>query len=192
MMYYFKYFYCRFKPSTTPVITQFLHTYTCTICGLMESLPLGGFKSVPMIKISQQSTSISVFDLFTSFLSSFTSQQVQSNCSSCNHVVNRNPAHVKGKFTAISINRLEYVNNHPQPKITTKLSLANRDRQTSLGELVCVTSHVVDANGGGHWVTYTQVEGSWWLNNDSSVISSNHPFESRPNETFDFLVFSNI
>ena len=160
----------------------------------MESLPLGGYKSVPMIKISQQSTSISVFDLFTSFLSSFTSQQVQSNCSSCNHVVSGNPDYAKGKFTVFSINRLEYVNNLPQPKITTKLSLDNGDRQTSLGELVCVTSHVVDVNGGGHWIIYTQVEGSWWINNDSSVISlsSHHPFNSGPNETCDFLVFSNI
>ena len=189
------FFYCRFKPSTPPVITQFFHTYTCANCGLLESLPLGGFKSVPVIKIPQQSTSVSVFDLFTLFLASFTSQQMQCNCSSCNHVVNGNPNYVKGKFTAISINRLEYVNNVLQPKITTKLSLVNGNGNGALGELICVVSHVVDVNTrGGHWVTYSQVEGNWWMNNDSKVISMcpHHPFETGPNETCDFLVFSNV
>ena len=48
-----------------------------------------------------------------------------------------------------------------------------------LGELVSVISHLGGA-GGGHWISYHQVDGNWFINNDSNPVvrAPYHPFNS--------------
>ena len=83
-----------------------------------------------------------------------------------------------------------------QGLIRTKLVC--QDSQTGgdqlLGELVSVISHLGGADGG-HWISYHQVHGNWFINNhsDSIVRSPYHPFDS-PNmfETVNLCLFSSM
>ena len=143
--------------------------------------------SLPILNIPNQSTPISIFDLFSTFIS----QPDHMSCNCCQQNVTAYLDMVPGRLTALFINRMEFSNQAQQPLINTRLSLGNNARQTSLGQLICCVSHI-QTSGGGHWVTYSQAEGNWWLNNDCRIASrsSYHPFVS-PNsaETCVFVVF---
>ena len=177
----------RFRHCSPPVLTEFKVSYNCPNCGLSESVPPRLFSTVPILNIPNQSTPISIFELFSTFIS----QPVHISCNCCQQNVTAYLDMVPGRLTALFINRMEFSNQAQQPLINTRLSLGNNARQTSLGQLICCVSHI-QTSGGGHWVTYSQAEGNWWLNNDCRIASrsSYHPFVS-PNsaETCVFVVF---
>ena len=178
----------RFRHSSPPVMTQFKLSYTCQNCGLIDSVPPTSFSSVPILNVPNQSNSISIFDLF----SAFTAQPVPISCSCCQQNVSAYVDLVPGRLTALFFNRVQFINQMQQPVITTRLSLANNGTHHSLGDVICCVSNIRMPNGAAHWVTYSQSQGNWWLNNDQRIASrsSYHPFDSPNNdETCVFVVF---
>ena len=178
----------RFQQCSPPVLTEFKLSYNCQHCGLIESVPPTLFSAVPILNVPNQPNPISIFDLFATF----TQSPVPISCSCCRQNVSAYVELVPGRLTPLFFNRVEFINQVQQPLITTRLSLANNGRQHTLGEVICCVSNIQMPNGTAHWVTYSQIQGSWWLNSDQSIASrtSYHPFDSpNPDETCVFVVF---
>ena len=163
-------------------------SYTCT-CGSSEVLNVWNsqlFSSVPLLTIPQQVRPVTLGSLVTTLLET----PINLSCSQCNEPLNGSLRAVRGKYSIYAINR----RTGGQSLIRT--SLSDQDSQTEgeqlLGELVSVVSHKGGA-GGGHWISYHYVGGSWYINNDDNLIirSPYHPYDS-PNlaETVNLCIFS--
>ena len=112
---------------------------------------------------------------FGSLVNTLLLTPVNTKCFHCNEDTNGSMIPEKGK-SVLAINR-----RGSKGLIKTRLSC--QDSQTVgdqlLGELVSVVSHLGGA-GGGHWISYHQVDGNWFINNDSNPVvrAPYHPFNS--------------
>ena len=164
----------RIQPNRSPIFTRFSAFITCS-CGRTanEDVPDSQlFRSVPLLQIPEQDQPVS----FGSLVNTLLQTPVNTRCRYCNGEANGSLVPEKGKYSVFAINR-----RRGQRLIKTRLSC--QDSQTVgdqlLGELVSVVSHLGGA-GGGHWISYHQVDGNWFINNDSNPVvrAPYHPFNS--------------
>lgn len=119
-------------------------------------------------------------------------------CTQCGQLVSAAWKVVKGSYTVLYFNR----GGDGRGIVRTRLQL--RDQTSTpppplniLGELVSVVSRCADDEigaAGGHFVSYHQVEGNWFINDDNRIlkICTYHPFnQTLGYETVDLLCFKN-
>ena len=170
-------------------LTTFLAFFACS-CGATSDQDVWDsqlFQSVPLLQIPQQDQPV----CFGSLVNTFLQTPVTTRCFHCNEDTNGSLIPEKGEYSVFAINR-----RGGQGRIRTKLVCqdSHTEGDQLLGELVSVISHLGGADGG-HWISYHQVHGDWFINNDSDSIvrSPYHPFDS-PNisETVNLCLYSSI
>ena len=180
--------------ASTPAITEFRACYNCQ-CGHqeqnMQDWTGKSFERLPPLNVGQSAAPVPVGQLVTNLLQTL----IPLRCSNpvCGRAVNAIYQVKKGKYTVLRFDRFHH-SNWGQV-LHTKLSVArtNTAGEQYLGRLISVISHVGD-NQGGHYVSYTEVSGSWYRNSDADPVRRVNfdPLNSRnPNETANFLVFDN-
>ena len=165
-----------------PVLTKYNVSFACDYCGQVnqnrEQWSEKSFVSVPTLHVFSNSPPTSVEDLLDEMLN----QQMRITCP--NRQCDRRPAAtwrtVRGVFSVLYIDRTAdlrggIVNTRllPRPQ--------GSPQHPVLGELVSVISRSGGNHAGGHFVSYHQVGGRWFFNNDDHTfhVCNFHPFNRR-------------
>ena len=97
-----------------------------------------------------------------------------------------------GRFTILALNR--NIDNHSKALGKINLAADNPDVNDVSQEPVAVISHV-GSMASGHYIMYSKVGGSWFLNDDRKTIIQCRfsPFDQQylDNETADIILFKN-
>ena len=180
-----------FTQIAPPTLTQYRISYTCGTCTFSTSIQPFSFNSVPSIPITIQATPITICSLFSDFVS----QPLHMNCSICNNAVQGTMNVTPGRFTLLNFDRM--TNSIGPNLVKTPLSTtrSNNVGYDLIGDMIGCISHTGNARGG-HWTTYTFVNGQWYFNDDSNQIVriQGHPFDEMSQsslKTADFIVFEN-
>ena len=152
------------------------------------------FSVVPTINVPYSRDPIPIEILIQGLLD----QRMRITCTQCGQLVSAAWKVVKGSYTVLYFNR----GGDGRGIVWTRLQL--RDQTSTpppplniLGELVSVVSRCADDEigaAGGHFVSYHQVEGNWFINDDNRIlkICTYHPFnQTLGYETVDLLCFKN-
>ena len=182
------------RPNGDPVITEFLASYNCAICGFQDQnlthwIGMAHLK-LPGLDVPRSANPIPVGDLLTTLIQ--TPFNVQCGMCGNNAAVGRYNVR-KGVFTVLRLNRLNMGNWRNQ--VLTRL---NNTRTPGIGDqflgtLISVVSHQGNPQGG-HYIAYSQVNNHWHLNSDANHARQvgYHPFNSpNPNETPGLLIYYN-
>ena len=186
-----------------PVLTQFTASYQCHhCCHQVQDLQYWDnkpFSRIPIVNVVEGHAPlpapgdppIQIGNLLTSMLQT----PFQIRCSSCNRFTEGRYRVKLGDFTFVNINRFHHRLPHNQI-IRIRLSETRTAGvgETYLGTLVSCISHMGFGTDQGHYVSYHQVGGTWFLNDDSRNIQQvgYHPFRSPvQGETVNFLVYKN-
>ena len=146
------------------------------------------FETVPTLALVPGSVPITAELLYMRFL-----MHMDTRCSQCNRAVTGSLVGLPGKFTILHISR----SHDGRSVVQTKLIPRNEGQAAplSIGELVSVVCRSGDQSSGvstAHWISYHQVGGQWFLNNDNRhlVRVNHHPF-NIPGQTVDLLCYKN-
>ena len=129
-------------------------------------------------------------------LSQFLGQTFESRCKAimCRKKIRNGKIRViAGKYTILALNR----NDMNRQKTLRKIDLTscNPDVDQITQEPVAVISHA-GSMASGHYISYSKVNGDWFLNDDSMKVTRCHcsPFDQTRlyRETADIIVFENI
>ena len=182
----------RFTESQT--LNQYGITYSCDECGYQDLTSPLHFKCIPPITPPRDCGTIAACQLFDLG----DEHEIQTNCGQCNHEVTANSQFLPGDFTVLAVNRTEYSDGVALPFNDTKIGIHDAqegdcvicDKVTK--NLICVVSH--RRGDKQHWVTYTECDDFWYLNDDDKKIlrCNYHPLDSPvPSESVVLLVFDN-
>ena len=179
--------------SNVPVLTRFQASFSCNYCGRIdpacEMWAEKNFVSVPKIHISAGNP-VTAEDLLDQMLQ----QQMRITCPNgqCRGRVNATWRTVRGTFTVLYIDRADLrggiVNTRLLPRAQASVP------HNILGELVSVVSRSGDGYNRGHFVSYHQVGGNWFFNDDDHThyACNFHPFNRRDgNECVSLLCYYN-
>lgn len=155
-----------------PAFTRFILRYTCPTCGFIENdCNERLFSTVPTLRLLPGSVAISAERLLRNFLQI----PVETRCSRCRQEVVASWRTQPGRTTILSI-----VRNHGHGIVRTRILPRDPSGPAPgiLGELVSVVSRVGEDVRRGHYLSYHQVGGRWFRNNDDHALteSSHHPF----------------
>ena len=180
--------------SNVPVMTRFLASYACNYCGRVdqscEKWDERNFVLIPKLHMAQGNP-VTAEDLLEEMLQ----QQMMITCPNgqCRGRVMATWRTVMGAYTVLHIDRANLqggINN---------TRLLPRDQASVphnvLGELVSVVSRSGSGHNRGHFVSYHQVGGTWFFNNDDHAhfACNFHPFNRRDgNECVSLLCYYNI
>ena len=181
-----------------PPLTKFFGTFKCLCCGdNWKQVPnwdgqIGS--TLPLLPIPDSEDPVHVETLFDTYLKEpFETRCRNETCRS--RISNGKLDPVLGKFTIVGLNRFHIDNQNS--KRMTKICLADDMEYISplLGELVSIICHRGDPNEG-HYISYHQVNGSWFMNDDSKKCKLvSNPLvlnDSVASETAELLFFQNI
>lgn len=174
-----------------PALTRYLLSYRCRDCGNQEHNVENWngriFQTVPTLALLPGSEPITAELLYMRFL-----MQVDTRCSQCNRAVSGSLFADPGKSTILHISR----NFDGRSVVQTRLipRTEGQPAPLSIGELVSVVcrSQTSSAVSRSHYISYHQVDGQWFLNNDNNpmVRVNHHPF-NIPGQTVDMLCYKN-
>lgn len=180
--------------SNVPVITRFQASYSCDFCGRVdqscETWDERNFVVVPKLHLTRMNP-ITEEDLLEEMLQ----QQMRITCPNrqCRGRATATWRTVRGSFTVLYIDRADL-----QGGISTTRLLPRAQGSVPhnvLGELVSVVSRSGDGHNRGHFVSYHQVGGNWYFNDDdhSHYACNVHPFDRRDGrECVSLLCYYNI
>ena len=179
--------------NNVPLFTKYNVSYACTnpVCNHheedLEHWTEKPFTKVPTLHLLILNPSGQAIS-FEGLLNAFLQQNVETRCTLCNSHVNGSLRTVKGLFSLFYLNR----DNDRGGILRTKL-IPSGQSTSAVGRLISVISRsgTVDR---GHFVSYHQVRGNWFLNNDDQEIRrcSYHPFNrTQGTENVVFVVFEN-
>ena len=173
-----------------PVLTRYQASFVCDYCGRIddscEDWEERNFVSIPTLHMTPGIPS-TVEDLLNGMLQ----QQMRIRCPNrqCRERVIATWRTVNGTFSVFYIDRADLrggVHN-------TRLLPRGQTSVPGLGELVSVISRTGDGYDGGHFVSYHQVGGRWFLNDDDHThhVCNFHPFNGRGQENVSLLCYYN-
>ena len=181
-----------------PALTQYLASFECFSCGHIEQDCLQWnekpFFVVPTINVPYSQDPIPIEILIRGLLD----QRMRITCTQCGQHCSASWNVVKGSYTVLYFNR----GGDGRGTVRTRLQLRDQTRNPPppldyLGELVSVVCRCADdeiGSAGGHFVSYHQVEGRWFKNDDHRILTicNFHPFnQTHGFETVDLLCFKN-
>ena len=183
--------------SKPPVISEFLASFKCYRCG-KDHFRVKKWESriqseIPLLQLPNTEEPINVNDLLVKFLD----DTFETRCSNvaCRARIFYGQLEMEpGFFTILAVNRVD--DSDPTVKRLNKLTILDnsRVRQHLLGELVSVICHRGNVDRG-HFVSYHQIDGLWYLNDDSRICSPcQNPIEDgalAENETIEVMFFIN-
>ena len=150
--------------------------------------------AIPLLQLPPGIQPVNVCEVLADFIDE--SFQTHYSDLNCNHRIFDGSLEVRpGYFTVLAVNRFDVTdpNNKRRNKLTLSPSSA-RIGPDILGDLVCIVCHREDVNRG-HFVSYHQIGGQWFLNDDSRpCVPSSSPLEERnldDSETIEILFFKN-
>ena len=151
-----------------PFLTKFLGTFLCSGCGTdyrqVAKWDEQIWSIIPIIPLPSSDEALDVMDLVDAYLA----QPIETRCinQQCRRRIDNGKLDpMPGMFSIVGFNRLEFVDDQTR-KYATPLRL-DTDRDNPLfGELVSIICHRGSVNTG-HFVSYHQVNGRWYLNDDS-------------------------
>ena len=179
------------ETNNIPAFTRFLLSYHCRDCGNrehnVENWNERIFHTVPTLALLPGSEPITAELLYVRFL-----MHVATRCSQCNRPVNGSLLAVPGKSTILHISR-----NHDGRSVVQTRFIPRPEGEPaplSVAELVSVVcrAETGSAVSMSHYISYHQVGGQWFLNNDNHhmVRVNHHPF-NIPGQTVDMLCYKN-
>jgi hypothetical protein len=183
--------------SRSPFFTKFLGSFYCSGCGedyvQVENWEQQVGAVIPLLSLPSNSQPVDV----TALLEDYVNEPFETRCSNstCRQRIYDGKLEPKlGMFTIVAVNRFNFENPN-QKRLNTILMPSNSETTRDLlGDLVCVACHRGDVNAG-HFVSYHQVNGQWYLNNDSRQCSPcENPLEGlniSVTETVELLFFQN-
>ena len=208
-----------FSARTRPVFTKYLASFSCPKCGKryhdVERWDNQWNRNVPLLVIPENEDPVNVWNLLSTFLLS----PVHTRCPdvACGQQIHDGVlVPMPGIFTVLAVNRLDLGSNHGAPSfLPNKLSIApTSDAGTELemvsvfftvfsfsdaalrtsslnGELLSVICHRGQQSNYGHFVSYHNVTGHWYLNDDDRMCrpKTNPLLQQVPTETADMLFF---
>ena len=161
--------------NNVPAFTRFILRYTCPTCGFIENdCNERLFSTVPTLTLLPESVAITAERLLRDYLKT----PVQTRCSNsdCRHAVIASWRIQPGRTTVLFIAR-----NMPDHGIV-RTRIIPRDPSWQapgiLGELVSVVSRSGENAQRGHYLSYHQVGGRWFKNDDANPLAevNHHPF----------------
>ena len=174
-----------------PVFTQILASFKCTKCGL-DHVKVRNWvnqiqASVPLLQLPENDESVNVIKLLDDHLK----QTFQTRCSNLgcrSRIMNARLEVEVGFYTVVAVNR----STDPTRKQTNRLSVDKRSQMFDPGNLVSIVSHKGDVNSG-HFVSYHRVGDTWFLNDDSRMVTmAEDPLNPQSDtETVEILFFIN-
>ena len=177
-----------------PVLTRFQASYSCDYCGQVdqscETWDEKNFFLVPKLNLTRRNP-ISAEDLLDQMLQ----QQMRITCPNrqCRGRATATWRTVRGSFTVLYIDRADLQGGISNTRLLPPAQASVP--HNVLGELVSVVSRSGDGYNRGHFVSYHQVGGTWYFNNDdhSHYACNFHPF-NRPDgrECVSLLCYYNI
>ena len=183
--------------SRPPVISEFLASFKCKQCGKyhdrVKTWESQIQSEVPLLQLPNTHEAVDVTNLLVEFLD----EPIETRCTNVacrNRILDGKLEARPGFFTILSVNRFD--DNDPTAKRLNKLKILRNTRvgQELLGELVSVICHRGSVDGG-HFVSYHQVQGQWFLNDDSRqcrrVLNPTEDGTLAENETIETLFFVN-
>ena len=183
--------------SRPPVISEFLASFKCKQCGKyhdrVKTWESQIQSEVPLLQLPHTHEAVDVTNLLVEFLD----EPIETRCTNVacrNRILDGKLEARPGFFTILSVNRFD--DNDPTAKRLNKLKILRNTRvgQELLGELVSVICHRGSVDGG-HFVSYHQVQGQWFLNDDSRqcrrVLNPTEDGTLAENETIETLFFVN-
>ena len=208
-----------FSARTRPVFTKYLASFSCPKCGKryhdVERWDNQWNRKVPLLVIPENEDPVNVWNMLSTFLLS----PVHTRCPdvACGQQIHDGVlVPMPGIFTVLAVNRLDLGSNHGAPSfLPNKLSIApTSDAGTELemvsvfftvfsfsdaalrtsslnGELLSVICHRGQQSNYGHFVSYHNVTGHWYLNDDDRMCrpKTNPLLQQVPTETADMLFF---
>ena len=176
-----------------PALTQYLATFECFYCGHVDqNCPQWNekpFSFVPSLSVPQSDRPIPVGPLLDGFLQ----LPMMISCPQCSNLVPAAWKVVRGLYTVLYLNRV----NDRRGITRTRLQSGDQahiPHQEVLGELVSVVTRAADNLDGGHFRSYHQVGGQWFVNDDQRILKvcNYHPFDiNQGYETVDLLCYIN-
>ena len=183
----------KYGPTNLPFLTQFYGAFHCSECGQdYDSVPnwegqVGSI--IPVLSVPESEDYVDLLDLVENFLTEpFETRCTNQDCRS--RIADGRIVPIKGMFTILSLDRIDMDN--PNRKKMTRIRLTAAEHQG----LISVISHIGDVNSG-HYVSYHEAEGRWYLNDDSEHFqSAENPLGENveylgPDETPELLFFRN-
>ena len=182
--------------NNVPLLTKYNVSYACSnpMCNHHEDdleywneKPFTKVPTLHLLMLNPSGQAISVERLLDAFLQ----QNVETRCNLCNSPVNGSLRTVIGLFSPFYLNR----DNDKGGILRTKLipSGQSTSRNDAVGRLISVISRsgTVDR---GHFLSYHQVRGNWFLNDDQREIQrcNFHPFSrTQGTENVAFVIYEN-
>lgn len=177
--------------NNVPAFTRFLLSYHCLDCGNQENNVENWngrfFQIIPTLALLPGSVPITAELLYMQFLT-----HVDTRCSMCTRAVTGSLVGLPGKFTILHLSR-----NHDGRSVVQTRLIPRTDGQPaplSIGELVSVVcrTETSSAVSMSHYISYHQVGGQWFLNDDNRpmVRVYHHPFNIS-GQTVDLLCYKN-
>ena len=178
----------------SPIITKFQSSYLCGNCGYSRNNVNDWnnklFRSIPNLTIPAQNQPISVAQLLEDFLQ----DRPNITCGGCGNNVIGDIVVIKGMFTVLTINRIDYAARRPVINQTRLDNVrTNLPSEQYLGELLSCVSHRQVPHW--HYVSSHFVNNQWYLNDDHHVVNLNaplpfHPFQSNvPTDNVNCVVY---
>ena len=177
-----------------PVLTRYQASFACNYCGRVddscEEWDEKDFVSIPTLHMTPGIPSTA-----ETLLDGMLQQQMRITCPNrqCRGRVTATWRTVRGTFTVLYIDRADLRGGIDNTRLVprARASLPHG----VLGELVSVVSRSGDGYNRGHFVSYHQVGGRWFFNNDDHThhVCNFHPF-NRPDglENVSLLCYYNI
>ena len=184
--------------SRAPFFTEFLGTFHCSRCGKdyvrVENWEQQVQAQIPLLPLPANNQPVDVTGLMKAYLNEPSETRCSNSDSNCRQSIHDGKLEPRpGMFTVVAVNRFD-VDNPNQKRLNRLLMPSNSETRDLLGDLVCVASHRGDVNAG-HFVSYHQVNGQWYLNNDSRQCAPcENPLEGlniSVTETVELLFFKN-
>ena len=181
-----------------PALTQYLASIECFSCGHVDQechqWNEKPFFVVPTIQVPSSRDPIPIEILIRGLLE----QRMRITCPQCGQLTSATWNVVRGAYTVLYFHR----GGDGRGIVRTRLQARDQTRSPPppldfLGELVSVVSRCADDEigaSGGHFLSYHQVDGRWFMNNDNRVlkICNHHPLnQTQGYETVDLLCFKN-
>ena len=186
------------QTSYHPPLSMFYGTCNCLCCGdHWKQVPnwdgqIGS--TLPLLPIPDSEDPVHLETLFDTYIKEpFETRCRNETCRS--RISNGKLDPVLGKFTKVGLNRFHVDNRNSKRMTKVFLEDDMEHRSPLLGELVSIICHRGDPNEG-HYVSYHQVNGSWFMNDDSKKCKLvSNPLllnGSVASETVELLFFQNI
>ena len=172
-----------------PVFTEFYGSYICQFCQHQQDnarwWALKPFNKIPIVSVTpaHANAPVSVGALLTDLIQA----PINIHCSTCG-VLNQGAMRVvRGKYTLVRINRFDNQGNVIRNRFTDVRTQLPGEQY--LGQLISLVSHI---DQRAHYVSYHQVGGQWYLNDDDNRFqrSPYHPYQSNT-ETVNLVLYRN-